>query len=158
MVGVSAKSDAIYQFADVDAGVNNPGLDLALIHLSTKFPGINTGYRLQLYQGSLDSLRGLTVAKYGQGPSSLAESNPATGGSVSSEGGGVYRAADLKVNQVTGTRIKYLPNESAQFCSRGIAMGLHYWLASLAPERWRASITLPKTESPRLSWRPFGLS
>lgn len=120
--GVSANSDAIYQFANAD-DLNNPGPDTALIHLSTNFPGIRPGYRLQLYQGSLDSLRGQTIAKYGRGLSSLAEQNPATGGTVTPEGFGIYRAADLKVDQVGGYKITYLPNDSGQAIQPGDSGG-----------------------------------
>lgn len=120
--GVSANSDAIYQFADVSTPLN-PGLDIALIHLSTNFPNINRGYRLQLYQGNLDSLRGKTVAKYGRGLSSFAEQNPATGGMVTPEGLGIYRAADLKVDQVGGDKIVYHPTASGQVILPGDSGG-----------------------------------
>ena len=124
--GVSANSNAIYQFARVPGGGgndNNPGPDIALIHLSTPFPGISLGYRLQLYQGSLASLRGKTVAKYGRGLSSLAEQNPATGGTVTPEGSGIYRAADLKVDQVRGYKITYHPTAFGQVTLPGDSGG-----------------------------------
>jgi Trypsin len=124
--GASANSDAIYQFARVpNAGVSNdnPGPDIALIHLSTNFPGISPGYRLQFYQGSLDSLRGKTVAKYGRGFSSFAEQNPATGGTVTPEGFGIYRAADLQIAQVGGYKLTYHPTASGQVTLPGDSGG-----------------------------------
>jgi Trypsin len=130
--GVSVASDAIYQFADVSDD-KNPGAEIALIHLSSRMPGINPGYRLQLYQGSLESLRGQTIAKYGRGLSSYAERNPATGGRVAPEGSGRYRAADLKVQNVSGHKITYLPNESAQALQPGDSGGPGFiWSDGLA--------------------------
>ena len=120
--GVPVDSDAIYQFADARTALN-PGPEVALIHLSSRFPGVSTGYRLQLYQGSLDSLRGKTIAKYGRGLSSYAEQNPASGGTVRPEGFGVYRAADFKVNQAAGAKITYLPNDTGQAIQPGDSGG-----------------------------------
>jgi hypothetical protein len=113
------QSDAIYQFA----GVRGDGPDLALIHLPKPFPGIWIGYRLPFYQGSPDSLTGLTVAKYGRGFSSFSEQNPASGGAVIPEGFGTFRAADLKVDRVAGGEIRYLPNHAGQLTMPGDSGG-----------------------------------
>lgn len=121
--GVSIfSSDAIYQFADFSAGIANPGPEVALIHLQGPVPRIQVGYRLQFYQGSLESLRGQTVTKYGQGLSTLAEQNT-TGGTIPPGGLGTYRAADLKVSDVSGYRISYNPNEISQILMPGDSGG-----------------------------------
>lgn len=92
----------------------------------------NAGYRLQFYNGSLESLHGQTVAKYGIGLSTLAEQNT-TGGAMSPGGSGIYRAADLKVNNVSGYRLNYNPNEWGQIVMPGDSGGPSIiWVNGLA--------------------------
>ena len=77
--GVIRNSDATYQFGGLDSASNlldlSYGPYLALVHLSQPFviAGSPTGFSNRLYGGSPSSLKGKTIATYGQGISIYAQ-------------------------------------------------------------------------------------